>query len=75
LSGKEKKGDWHTLRNPNSIFSVSSDGEFLVVPVTVNPTQLVGFAVIRISDLDATFQTQREAQEWAEKMKKDLGGK
>lgn len=58
---------WHTLRNPNSLFQVSSDGEFIVVPVTAAPTELLGFAVIRICDLPPTFASQREAQEWADR--------
>lgn len=62
---------WHTLRNPNSLFQVSSDGEFIVVPVTTAPTELVGFAVVRVSDLIPQFETLREAQEWADKNKKE----
>jgi hypothetical protein len=58
---------WHTLRNPNSMFSVSSNGEHIIVPITAAPTELLGFAVIRISDLKPAFATQREAQEWADK--------
>jgi hypothetical protein len=68
---EKKKQGWHTLRNPNSIFSVSSDGEYIVVPVTVNPVKLTGFAVIRISDLAPQFGSLREAQEWAEKQIKE----
>jgi len=64
---KEPKTPWHTLRNPNSLYSVSSNGDSIVVPVTVSPTELVGFAVIRISDLEPMFESQREAQEWADK--------
>lgn len=60
------KQTWHTLRNSNSMSTVSSNGEFIVVPVTADPVKLLGFAVIRISDLPPSFATQREAMEWAE---------
>jgi hypothetical protein len=60
---------WHTLRNPNSIFQVSSDGEHIIVPITTAPTELVGFAVVRISDLSPAFESLREAQEWVDKQK------
>lgn len=62
----EKNPHWHTLRNPNAIYSVSSNGEHIVVPVTETPTKLLGFAVVRITDLTPAFATQREAQEWAD---------
>ena len=64
------KHPWHTLRNSNSMSTVSSDGEYLIVPVTENPVNLLGFSVIRICDLPPTFATQREAMEWVEKQHK-----
>jgi hypothetical protein len=60
------KHPWHTLRNSNSMSTVSSDGEYLIVPVTESPVDLLGFSVIRICDLAPTFATQREAMDWIE---------
>jgi hypothetical protein len=58
------KHPWHTLRNSNSMSTVSSDGEYLIVPVTEDPVNVLGFSVIRICDLNPTFATQREAMDW-----------
>jgi hypothetical protein len=60
------KHPWHTLRNSNSMSTVSSDGEYLIVPVTEKPSRSTGLSVIRICDLAPTFATQREAMDWIE---------
>lgn len=61
------KHPWHTLRNSNSMSTVSSDGEYLIIPVTEDPVNLLGFSVIRICDLAPIFATQREAMDWIER--------
>jgi len=64
------KHPWHTLRNSNSMSTVASDGEYLIVPVTEDPVNLLGYSVIRMCDLPPTFATQREAMDWIAKNRK-----
>lgn len=62
---------WNTFRNnAEPLFSVSSDGKSIVVPIIRGEAVIVGWAVVAISDLEPKFASQREAQQWADKNKK-----
>lgn len=67
----KEQASWNSLRNQNALLTISTNGDFIVVPVTANPTDLIGFAVVRISDLSPKFKSQRDAQEWADKQGKN----
>lgn len=57
---------WETLRNPKSAIAPSVCDEYMVLPITENATPVIGYAVVKISDLQPNFKTLREAQKWAE---------
>jgi hypothetical protein len=62
---------WNTFRNNSDpLFSVSSDGKSLVVPIIQGEAKIIGWAVVAISDLKPDFATQRDAQRWADQQGK-----
>jgi hypothetical protein len=56
---------WQTLRNPNTALAPSVSDEYMVVPILKDP-RVIGYAVVKISDLTPEFKTLKEAQQWAE---------
>jgi hypothetical protein len=57
---------WDTLGNQNSLFKVSTNGQKIIVPVVKSSVEVVGFAVIDVTDLPPQFKTLKEAQQWVD---------
>lgn len=62
--------EWQTLRNPNSLVTASTDGEWVAIPIPEDgkAAAIKGVALVKISDLTPAYPTMRAAQAAARKL-------